>query len=130
LLTREQMVDAVEKYFIHMDEHHAEEITDLFAPDGVLMCESNGMRVEGHRDIKRFFQRLSAGTDGMLHTCTNWVVDLDDRKVSCELSYTNEKKATGHYESENCNFFDFDENGKFIRVRYWAGNPTQWVPLD
>ena len=130
MLSREQMVEAVENYFVYMDENQADAVTGLFASDGVLMCESNGMRVEGHADLRRFFTRLSAGTNGMLHTCSSWVVDLDGQRVSCELTYTSEKKESGHYESDNCNFFDFDENGKFRRVRYWAGNPGPWRPLD
>jgi len=26
------------------------------------------------------------------------------------------------YDMHNCNFFDFDADGKFTRVRFWMGN--------
>ena len=120
-MNEQELAAAVQRYFDTMDAGDAEGTAQLFADDGVLECASTGMHLQGHEELRSFFQSLADNTNGMTHAPTNVVVDTEAGKASCELTYTNDRKARPFYETENCNFFDFGPDGRFTRVRFWMG---------
>ena len=123
--TRESLVEAVVSgYFGAMDAGDVEACVACFADDAVLLTE-NRMRLEGKEELRAFFARLVAISHEMLHEVTNLVVDVDAGKVACELRYANTRREGGRLDMANCNFFDFDPSGRFTRVKFWLGDPSQ-----
>ena len=61
------------------------------------------------------------------HEIRNVVVEVDKGKVATEQGYIGELKSGQKNDMHNCNFFDFDQSGKFRRVIIWmAGtNPLK-----
>ena len=41
------------------------------------------------------------------------------------MHYTNVRKAYAPIDMHNCNVFDVDDDGRFRRVRFWVGEPSQ-----
>ncbi len=53
------------------------------------------------------------------HEIRNIVVEPEARKVATEQGYFGELKDGSKNDMHNCNFFDFDAEGKFERVIIW-----------
>jgi len=119
---RQFYIDAVVKgYFGAMDSGDVEGTVACFAPDATLTCESSDMRLKGHDDLRAFFTDLCANTNAMVHEVTNFVVDAERGTCAVEIVYRNDRKDGETFDMENCNFFDFAEDGRFSRVRFWTG---------
>ena len=118
-------VDAVVKgYFGAMDSGDVEGTVACFAPNATLTWESNNLRLEGHDELRTFFAELCAGTEKMVHQATNFVVDTEKGTCAVEIVYRNDRKDGYLVDMANCNFFDFGDDGKFTRVRFWSGGPV------
>ena len=60
----------------------------------------------------------------MVHQATNFVVDTEKGTCAVEIVYRNDRKDWSLVDMANCNFFDFGDDGKFTRVRFWSGGPV------
>jgi hypothetical protein len=73
------------------------------------------------------FTDFFAASVSIGHEIRNIVVEPAAAKVATEQGYFGELKDGSKNDMHNCNFFDFDADGKFTRVIIWmAGtNPLQ-----
>ena len=114
-------VQAVQRYFDTMDTGDVDGCVACFAPSGTLTCENSPMTLKGPKQLGAFFARLHSNTKRMVHTPTHWVVDAEKGTVAVEIIYKNARKVGTKLDMENCNFFVFDKQGRFKRVRFWTG---------
>jgi ketosteroid isomerase-like protein len=117
---RDFFVDRVDGYFASMDRGDVDGTVACFAPDATLTCESNDMRLSGHEEIRSFFERITSNTHEMVHEVTGLVVDEAGGRCAAELNYRNRRKVGDDIDMAVCDFFDFDDDGKFSRVRFWT----------
>lgn len=121
---REVLLAAVHRYFDAMDRGDVEATVDCFAGDATLSSEGQ-MHLTGREEIRAFLNRLAENSERMAHGVTSLVVDVDSGKVAAELHYTNVRKEYAPIDMHNCNFFDVGDDGRFRRVRFWVGDPSQ-----
>lgn len=119
--TRAYYVKAVQRYFDTMDRGDVAGCVACFAPTGTLTCVNSPMRLKGPKQLGAFFARLHGNTTRMVHKPDLWVVDVGKGTVAVELRYRNRRKVGAAFDMENCNFFVFDTEGRFARVRFWTG---------
>lgn len=122
-LTREQIVEAIQHYFATVDAGDVEATVACFAPDAWLRCENADREFSGHAAIRPYYTRLAGLTTGMSHEVQRVVVDCEAGRAACELHYANTLQDGTSYDMDNCNFFDFDDTGRFTRVHFWLGDP-------
>ena len=118
------MATAVHRYFEAMDRGDIEATLECFTDDALLISEGQ-MHLKGKAAIRAFLVELAANSASMSHTVTGLVADATQRKAVAELRYTNARLEFADIDMENCNIFEFDETGRFTRVRFWVGDPAQ-----
>lgn len=121
---RKALLATVDRYFEAMDRGDVDATVACFADDATLASEGQ-MYLTGKVEIAAFFQRLTDNSERMAHDVTNLVVDADAGKVAAELHYTNVRVSHAPIDMHNCNFFDIGDDGRFRRVRFWVGDPSQ-----
>ena len=108
-------------YFRALDEGHIEEVMELFNDNASLSCPSDGTVCKGSTEIRAFFDRITEESDDMSHVILNVVTDENNQKCAVELTYRDQLRTGELWDMDNCNFFEFDEDGRFQRVRFWMG---------
>lgn len=116
-------VDAVENgYFANVDRKDMNAVLDCFAEDAVFTIQSHFTVHEG-RDtgIRKMFENLFATYEPkILHKDFEHVVDEEQNRCSAKFNVELVEKENGKEVTfSNCNFFFFDEDGKFERVFVW-----------
>ena len=112
--------DAVNCYFTAMDRGDVDGVVACFAEAGSLTCVSDGEVYSG-ASLRQFFADICGNSNRMAHSPTHWVIDVEAATCACELDYFDDMKDGRVYDMHNCNFFEFDPDGKFSRVRFWMG---------
>ena len=126
-LTREQLAALPDSYFKAVDAKDVDGIVAHFADDATLTVQTDHVTWSGSDEIRRMFTDFTGASVSIFHEIKNIVVETDARKVATEQSYIGELKDGSKNDMHNCNFFDFNEDGKFSRVIIWmAGtNPLK-----
>ena len=126
-LSREALAAAPASYFRAVDAMDVDAILEHFADDATLTVQTDHVTFAGADEIRRMFTDFSGASVSIFHEIKNIVVEPDARKVATEQSYIGELKDGTKNDMHNCNFFDFDADGKFSRVIIWmAGtNPLK-----
>jgi ketosteroid isomerase-like protein len=98
-----------------------------FAEDATLTVQTDHVTFTGVAEIRRMFTDFFGASVSIGHEIRNIVVEPGNAKVATEQGYFGELKDGSKNDMHNCNFFDFDADGKFTRVIIWmAGtNPLQ-----
>lgn len=123
--TRERITDTVvTEYFAKIDAFDVSGALDCFSDDAVLVCETRGVRAEGKEEIGAYLNRLIEQTALWSHEVTGWVIDEKTSKCAVELRVVNHRHDGTRLETENCDFFDFDGDGRITRIHYWTGPLT------
>jgi ketosteroid isomerase-like protein len=126
-LSREALAAAPASYFRAVDAMDVDAILEHFADDATLTVQTDHVTFTGADEIRRMFNDFTGASVSIFHEIKNIVVEADARKVATEQSYIGELKDGTKNDMHNCNFFDFNEDGKFSRVIIWmAGtNPLK-----
>ena len=126
-LTREQLAALPASYFKAVDAQDVDAILSHFAEDAVLTVQTDHAVFSGADEIRRMFADFCDNSVSIFHEIKNIVVEPDAGKVATEQSYIGELVDGTKNDMHNCNFFDFDAEGKFERVIIWmAGtNPLK-----
>ena len=126
-LSREQLAQAPDVYFKAVDAMDIEGVMACFADDATLTVQTDHVTFAGAAEIRRMFLSFFDGSVSIGHEIRNIVVEPGAAKVATEQGYFGELKDGSKNDMHNCNFFDFDADGKFTRVIIWmAGtNPLQ-----
>ena len=126
-LSYETLAKAPDTYFKAVDAMDIEGVLACFADDATLTVQTDHVTFTGAAEIRRMFTDFFGASVSIFHEIRNIVVEPDRAKVATEQGYIGELKDGTKNDMHNCNFFDFDADGKFSRVIIWmAGtNPLQ-----
>ncbi len=126
-LSREALAAAPASYFRAVDAMDVDAILEHFADDATLTVQTDHVTFTGADEIRRMFTDFTGASVSIFHEIKNIVIETEARKVATEQSYIGELKDGSKNDMHNCNFFDFNEDGKFSRVIIWmAGtNPLK-----
>ena len=123
-------VDVVEnRYFGNVDRKDMDAVLDCFAEDAVFTIQSAFTVHEG-RDtgIRQMFENLFATYEPkIVHRDFEHVVDVENNRCSAKFEVELAEKDGKETNLSNCNFFFFDENGKFERVFVWMSGENVLV---
>ncbi len=125
--TREALVAAPQTYFDAVDAMDLDGVLAHFADDATLTVQTDHVTFTGADEIRRMFADFFGASATIHHEIRNIVVEEAAGKVATEQGYSGELKDGSRNDMHNCNFFDFDADGKFKRVIIWmAGtNPLK-----
>ena len=90
-----------------------------FADDATLTVQTDHVTFDGAAEIRRMFTDFFANSKTIRHEIRNIVVEEAAGKVATEQGYIGDLKDGSRNDMHNCNFFDFDAEGKFKRVIIW-----------
>ena len=123
----ETLAKAPDTYFKAVDAMDIEGVMACFADDATLTVQTDHVTFDGADEIRRMFTDFFGASAWIRHEIRNIVVEEAAGKVATEQGYIGELKDGSKNDMHNCNFFDFDADGKFKRVIIWmAGtNPLQ-----
>jgi uncharacterized protein (TIGR02246 family) len=126
-LSRDQLAALPDSYFRAVDAKDVDAILSHFADDAVLSVQTDQAVFSGADEIRRMFTGFCDHSVSIFHEIKNIVVEPDAGKIATEQSYIGELKDGTKNDMHNCNFFDVDAEGKFVRVIIWmAGtNPLK-----
>jgi uncharacterized protein (TIGR02246 family) len=125
--TREALAAAPRTYFDAVDAMDVDAVLAHFAEDATLTVQTDHQTFAGAEEIRRMFTDFFDASVTIRHEMRNIVVEEQAGKVATEQGYIGELKDGNKNDMHNCNFFTFDEAGKFARVIIWmAGtNPLK-----
>ena len=125
--SREALAAAPQTYFDAVDAMDVDGVLAHFADGATLTVQTDHVTFTGAAEIRRMFTDFFGASVSIGHEIRNIVVEPGTLKVATEQGYFGELKAGSKNDMHNCNFFDFDEAGKFKRVIIWmAGtNPLK-----
>ena len=126
-LSHELLAKAPDVYFKAVDAMDIDGVMACFADDATLTVQTDHVTFTGAAEIRRMFLEFFGASVTIGHEIRNLVVEPGAAKVATEQGYFGELKDGSRNDMHNCNFFDFDADGKFSRVIIWmAGtNPLQ-----
>ncbi len=125
--TYEALAAAPQTYFDAVDAQDVEAIVSHFADDATLTIQAANVTHNGKDEIRRMFTDFTENSVFIEHQIHNMVVEAEKGKVSTEQDYRGELNDGTKNDMYNCNFFDFDENGKFKRVIIWMAGTSPLV---
>ena len=125
--TREALAASPQTYFDAVDAMDVDKVLTHFADDATLTVQTDHVTFDGADEIRRMFTDFFDSSASIRHEIRNIVVEEAAGKVATEQGYFGELKDGSKNDMHNCNFFDFDADGKFKRVIIWmAGtNPLK-----
>ncbi len=125
--SREALAAAPDSYFRAVDAMDLDGVLSHFADDATLTVQTDHVTFSGADEIRRMFTDFFGASVSIRHEIRNIVVEEGAGKVATEQGYMGELKSGQKNDMHNCNFFDFDADGKFKRVIIWmAGtNPLK-----
>ncbi len=125
--TRGALAAAPRTYFDAVDAMDVDKVLTHFADDATLTVQTDHVTFDGADEIRRMFTDFFESSASIRHEIRNTVVEEAAGKVATEQGYIGELKDGSKNDMHNCNFFDFDADGKFKRVIIWmAGtNPLK-----
>ena len=117
--TRETLAAAPQTYFGAVDAMDVDGVLAHFADDATLTVQTDHVTFTGADEIRRMFGDFFAASVSIRHEIRNVVVEEARGKVATEQGYIGELKDGSLNDMHNCNFFDFDADGRFKRVIIW-----------
>ena len=118
-LSRETLAAAPQSYFDAVDAMDVDAVLGHFADDATLTVQTDHVTFDGAAEIRRMFTDFFANSKTIRHEIRNIVIEESAGKVATEQGYIGELQDGSQNDMHNCNFFDFDAEGKFKRVIIW-----------
>jgi ketosteroid isomerase-like protein len=123
-VTQQDLIELVNRYFSAVDGQDIETIKDTLAPNCIFTVETHGIRLEGHAQIERMFDRLWTSHAGVKHHDFVYIASSEDGRIATRFQVVNTHHDGQLTHKSNCNFFEVF-NGQFISVAvYMAGQNT------
>lgn len=114
-----KVVDLLER----LDRGDIDGFMECFADDPEFIIETDGFSVRGREDLRAFAEAAFAEHVSISHEFTNAVVDVVRQKFAGEMIYRGELTTGRKNEMLNCNFVDFDADGRVTRLITWHAAP-------
>ena len=118
-LTREQLERAPYAYFEAVDRKDMDATLAFFADDATFAVQSAHLVFDGKDAIRGMFETFFADYATIVHGVTNVVVDEPNLQVSTEQTCPHIRNDGTPETVTTCNFFTFDDDGRFLRVIIW-----------
>ncbi len=123
-MTKQDMVDLVERYFYGVDRADIDVIRETLTHDCVFTVETHDVTLVGIEEIERMFNRLWTNHASVRHQDFVHVPDPDARRIAVRFSVINSHHDGSRTHKSNCNFFEI-RDARFSRVAvYMAGENT------
>ncbi|PWY77268.1 hypothetical protein BO94DRAFT_538134, partial [Aspergillus sclerotioniger CBS 115572] len=106
-------------YFHSIDTHDLSTTISLFSPTATFTITTSRTTFTRQSEIHSMLSDFISRSKTMEHRVLNMVVDERERKVATQQRYTGEMKDGDILDMINCNFFEFDEEGRIVEVRVW-----------
>ena len=116
---RGHMLQAPGAYFDAVDRKDMEGALAFFADEATFTIQSAHVTFEGREGIRSMFENFFGDYSHIEHNITNIVVDETEGRASTEQSCPHVKTDGTLDHVTTCNFFSFDDAGKFTRVIVW-----------
>jgi ketosteroid isomerase-like protein len=112
------------RYFELCDKKDLENVMSQYAPDASETVMPGGDSFVGASAIRRMYENLFADFESMRHEVTRVVVDASRGRVATEQHFRGSRPNGEVEEMYNCNFFDYDAQGKLSRVYIWMSSDS------
>lgn len=123
-MTRQNMIDLVERYFFGVDHNDFGAIAETMAEDCLFTVETHNVNLRGKTAIEAMFDRLWAAHARVRHQDFSYVADADTGRIAARFTVINTHHDSSRTFKSNCNFFEI-QDGKFSRISvYMAGENT------
>ena len=124
VVTQQDLIDLVNRYFSAVDGGDIETIKGTLSPNCVFTVETHGIRLEGHSQIERMFDRLWTRHAAVKHHKFVYIASPEDGRIATRFQVVNTHHDGQLTRKSNCNFFEVF-NDQFISVAvYMAGQNT------
>jgi ketosteroid isomerase-like protein len=124
MMTQQQMIDMVRRYFAAVDSEDLMTLQQLLAADCVFSVETHGVELIGWAQIEEMFKRLWRNHAAVRHQQFVYVAAPEDNRISTQFQVVNTHHNGSVVHKSNCNFFKIT-NHTFSRVAvYMAGQNT------
>ncbi|MEI6625557.1 MAG: nuclear transport factor 2 family protein [Thermoleophilia bacterium] len=117
--SREHLKQAPGAYFDAVDAKDMEAALSFFADDATFTIQTVPVTLTGKAEIRGMFEHFFGDYSHIEHNITNLVVDEAEGRASTEQSCPHIKTDGTLDHAITCNFFSFNEDGKFTRVIVW-----------
>lgn len=123
-MTKEQMIELVDRYFGAVDGEDFLSITGTLADDCAFTVETHGVQLQGNTEIEAMFRRLWDDHAGVSHRDFVYVADVETLRIAVRFQVVNTHHDGSEARKSNCNFFEI-KDGRFTHVAvYMAGDNT------
>ena len=123
-MTRQQMIDLVNKYFTGVDGEDISTIKETLTPDCIFSVETHCVELQGYGQIENMFKRLWANHDTVKHHKFIYVPCPDVGRIAVRFKVDNTLLDGQMVHKSNCNFFEV-EGDKFKSISvYMSGHNT------
>jgi len=123
-MTRQKMIDLVNKYFTGVDGQDISTIKETLTPDCIFSVETHGVELQGYGQIKNMFKRLWENHHAVKHHKFIYVPCPDEGRIAVRFQVDNTLLDGQMVHKSNCNFFEV-KGDKFERVAvYMTGHNT------
>ena len=120
----EALEAACYRYFELCDSANIDAVMAQYAPDAVETAMPGGETFTGAESIRKMYANLFADFDSMRHEISRVVVDPTRGRVATEQSFKGTRPDGTVADMYNCNFFDFDDQGRVERVYIWMSDDS------
>jgi hypothetical protein len=115
---------APHRYFALCDAKDLDAVMAQYAPDASETVMPGGETFAGAEAIRAMYVNLFADFASMRHEVSRVVVDPTRGRVATEQSFVGTRADGTVEEMYNCNFFDFDAQGRVARVYIWMSGDS------
>lgn len=123
-MTRQEMIDLVDRYFSGVDAMDFDTIAGTMTDDCIFSVETHGTRLRGLAEIRSMFHRLWDSHAAVLHENFTHVAAPESSRIAVQFSVVNTHHDGKKSHKSNCNFFEL-RDGRFSSVAvYMAGENT------
>ena len=123
-MTKQQIIDLVERYFQGVDAMDYGVIAETLDSECIITVETHGARFQGFAEIERMFRRLWDDHAAVSHRNFVFVPDPDEGRIAARFAVVNTHHDGSETHKSNCNFFEI-RDGRFCRIAvYMAGDNT------
>jgi hypothetical protein len=112
------------RYFELCDSKDVDAVMAQYAPDARETVMPGGETFAGSESIRNMYVNLFADFESMRHEVSRVVVDAERGRVATEQSFVGTRPDGSVEEMYNCNFFDFDDQGRVARVYIWMSGDS------
>jgi len=121
LMQRDGYIDAMHRYFQHVDEHALDPLMEMFAEEASLVLPITPEPIQGRAALRAFFGKLFDDHPVIRTEILELIVDVEGEQCASEQRVTLIGRANERVVFQrNTNHFFF-QSGRIIMVRGFSG---------